>query len=206
MDTMTRILSQSGHTLIGVVVGGVMVIVGQLIAARASRRSAEQIADANRDIAEIGDHTARLELRLKQQEIILERQQSVAMRFLTKLEEWEDATSDVSQLGYEPSTVPTQFSNAYTGMQEWEGERIVREMQLLLPKSVSNAADSALRAGITAIARHDESFHASLDDNKEIQQNREEARIQALTNFHVARTRFLDAYQQSIVEIDEDGS
>lgn len=196
MDWAKEFLLQSGDTLIGVIIGGVIVVSGQLIAARASRISADQSASASRDVAEVGNQTARLELRLKQTELVLDRQLATAGQFLDKLEAWETATRDIFKLGHDEAKIPPKFFDGYVGMQRWEAQKILRDMRLVLPAPVTSAAESALDAGLSALEKHEANFYTRGEDDKERRNHTENNRVEALDSFSRMRDKFLEALQK----------
>lgn len=195
LDVMKEVLSQTGSSLLGVIIGGVLVGIGQWLSARATRKAATEAADASRDVAEVGRATTLLELRLKQSELTFAMQLSATREFLTKLDAWDDAIRDISKLGHDESKIPAEYFDGHVGMQRWDAERILRGMKLVVPRSVTSDARSAMKSGIRAITAHESNFHTKPEDDNERRHRTELERIAAIEEFHRLRDAFLDEFQ-----------
>lgn len=192
MNQILDFLLNSGESLLGVVVGGTIVVIGQMKVSRASITIA-------RDVAEIENNTARIALQQKQSALLFERQLTVSSELLAKLEDWDIATCDISELGL-ASTEPPSVSRTYpVDVQRREAEKILRSMHLVLPPSVTDPAKTAIATGLIALETHETNFYIDRDNNKERRNQTELDRIAALENFSTARDNLLQELQQIIL-------
>lgn len=198
MSLLSDLLSQSGETLLGVIIGGAIAVLGLVISARAIRQSATESANASRDVAEISKKTALLELRLKQSELIFEKQLAASREFLSMLDNWDFAIRDINKLGHDESKIPHEYFDGNVGMQRHKTETLLRDMRLVLPQSVTSAASSAIDSGLSAIEAHETNFYTSREDDKERRHITENVRVKAIEKFQNKRDAYLSEFQSYI--------
>lgn len=193
-EWLAGILEGSGETVLGVVIGGALVALAGWWQSRATRSSAHRAAESAREVAELEQETARLGLKVKKDELLMDRQLLVVDEFLGLLAEWDRATQDIGSLAY-----PSDDFGVFDLNQRWKSERQVRQMRRVLPRPVTEAANAAVRTGLVALLRHDANFHTVVTD-EELRAASEQRRIEALAEFASKREAFLDAWQGALFD------
>lgn len=195
MNAIEQFLTSNGDTVLAVIIGGAIVLLGQLLVARSTKLAADRNASATLSVAEIERDTARLELTLKQDELVFDQRLRTSAKFLEKLEQWDESARDESKLGYDPSKVAPQFFDGRSGSERWAAKKVLHEMHIIFPPKVTESAAAAVEAGLSLLNAHETNFYTSREDDKERRHATEQDRISALLRFESAREGFLKALQ-----------
>lgn len=197
MDKVIALLEAADSTVFGMIAGGVLTLLGVILTARATRRSAEVGAGAQLKVAEAQRRSEESERRLRLAELLYDHRRQLVEELLIVLSEQESETAEQTKMSWDGDDA-VYFHRP-------KGVAVVSKMRLAFPSSVTDAAYEVVHASVThAQAHHGVDYDPDRDDD--VQGHNEAHRVKTEAKYAGARDRFLATVQQEMMAADNEYS